>query len=430
MIEEFQKQAAALGYRNWTAIQRAVYAPLKNGENVVGIAPTGSGKTVAFTLPLLEKIDPADDLAVIVLEPSAELAMQTQKTMLAWGSLLDLNVQGVVGGANIKRQIERLKDRPNVIVGTTGRVMNLIDLGKLKLNTVQSIIIDEADNLLSEETLPEVRQLVDMAPQNVQLGFFSATQNDILKHVDRWFNQNMVTFDVSDIDDTQGQVKHGLLQVSNAKKELMLMRFLHDKAFQGLVFFGQLNTLQRVSGYLRHQHVREFAKLTSEQSQTSRQNALRDFRKGKIRLLLTTDVAARGIDIPKLPAVVNFDLPTSTKTYTHRVGRTGRMHQDGVVINMGDDHDLRKLKQLVGQNFDLQNIYFAGNQLSDTKPATPVKEPEASVAAGTSPEVQSGIKVRDPQKPAKARLQQSQPKQHHKKNKHSKRKGMRHKRTK
>ncbi len=145
------------------------------------------------------------------------------------------------------------------------------------------------------------------------------------------------------------------------------------KDFKALVFFDQMDTLQKVAGFLSHRHIKEAAQLTSEQRQTARQKALRDFRDGKIRLLLTTDVAARGMDIDKLPAVVNFDLPSDPKTYIHRVGRTGRMHQDGLVINMGDDHDLRDLKKLVKPyGYQPKNIYFDGNQLSDTRPTEPV----------------------------------------------------------
>lgn len=427
MISEFEKHAKALGYQQWTAIQKAVYEPLAAGQSVVGIAPTGSGKTVAFTIPLLERLRPEDGLSLIVVEPSAELAMQTQKTMLEWGKLVNLTVQGVVGGANISRQIDRLKEHPNVIVGTTGRLMNLIELGKLKLDSVQTIVIDEADNLLSEDTLDDIRNLVDQAPADTQLGLFSATSNDILNHANRWFNQKIESIDVTSVDDTRGVVKHGLLQVSNSKKEQMLLRFLHMKDFKALVFFDQLNTLQKVSGFLIHRHVRETAKLTSEQNQTSRQNALRDFRKGKVRLLLTTDVAARGIDIPKLPAVINFDLPRDAKTYTHRVGRTGRMHQTGLVINMGDDHDLRRLKQQVGDQFDLSNIYFNGNQLSDVKPEkATIKQPAPQVNHETPVDGSKELS-HESHKPRRAL---AAVKKHPKKNKHLKRKGIRHKRAK
>jgi superfamily II DNA/RNA helicase len=428
VIEEFKEHATKLGYKKPTAIQEAVYQPLKDGKSVLGLAPTGSGKTVAFALPLLENIQPDDGLSLLVIEPSAELAMQTQKVLLEWGKLIGLSVQGIIGGANITRQVDKLKDHPNVIVGTTGRIMNLIDLGKLKLDSLQSIVIDEADNLLSEDTLASIRSLVDLAPDSVSLGFFSATKNDLLEHINRWFIQDIQTFDVSAIDDTRGIVKHTLLEVSNRKKEQMLLRFLHMKEFKALVFFDQLDTLQKVAGFLSHRHITEAEKLTSEQRQTARQKALRDFRDGKIRLLLTTDVAARGMDIDKLPVVVNFDLPSDPKTYIHRVGRTGRMHQDGMVINMGDDHDLRDLKKLVKPyGYELKNIYFDGNQLSDTRPKTPINldEEDKKFDAKSSSHAE---KKHEGKKPSFNKPTKPKPKGK-KKHKHSKRKGMHHKRT-
>ncbi len=429
MIEEFKEHAAKLGYKKPTAIQKAVYQPLKDGKSVLGLAPTGSGKTVAFALPLLENIQPEDGLALLVIEPSAELAMQTQKVLLEWGKLIGLSVQGIIGGANINRQEDKLKEHPNVIVGTTGRIMNLIDLGKLKLDSLKAIVIDEADNLLSEDTLASIRSLVDLAPDDVSIGFFSATKNDLLEHINRWFIQDIQTYDVSDIDDTRGEVKHTLLEVSNRKKEQMLLRFLHMKDFKALVFFDQLDTLQKVAGFLMHRHIKEAATLTSEQRQTSRQKALRDFRDGKIRLLLTTDVAARGMDIEKLPVVVNFDLPSDPKTYIHRVGRTGRMHQDGMVINMGDDHDLRDIKKLVKPyGYQLKNIFFDGNQLSDTRPTTPVNLDEEEKASESKSNGAVEKKFDAKKKPAK-RPAAPKPKGK-KKHKHSKRKGMHYKRTK
>lgn len=428
MIEKFKEHATRLGYKKPTAIQEAVYQPLKAGKSVLGLAPTGSGKTVAFALPLLENIQPDDDLSLLVIEPSAELAMQTQKVLLEWGKLIGLSVQGIIGGANITRQVDKLKDHPNVIVGTTGRIMNLIDLGKLKLDSLQSIVIDEADNLLSEDTLASIRSLVDLAPDNVSLGFFSATKNDLLEHINRWFIQDIQTFDVSAIDDTRGVVKHTLLEVSNRKKEQMLLRFLHMKEFKALVFFDQLDTLQKVAGFLSHRHITEAEKLTSEQRQTARQKALRDFRDGKIRLLLTTDVAARGMDIDKLPVVVNFDLPSDPKTYIHRVGRTGRMHQDGMVINMGDDHDLRDLKKLVKPyGYELKNIYFDGNQLSDTRPKTPINLDEEDKKSDAK-SANHAEKKHEDKKPSLNKPAKPKPKGK-KKHKHSKRKGMHHKRT-
>ena len=166
---------------------------------------------------------------------------------------------------------------------------------------------------------------------------------------------------------SQGVVRHGLMMVNNSQKIAMLKRFSHIKGFKALVFFNQLPNLKYAASNLKHEHV-NIAVLGGTQRGTDRADALRLFRQGKVQYLLTTDVMARGLDIADLPAVINYDLPNSALTYTHRVGRTGRMGKEGTVVNFGNDHDLRKLKQLVGKAFDLQAMYFANNKLVDQKP--------------------------------------------------------------
>lgn len=197
----------------------------------MGLAPTGSGKTVAFTLPALANLLPGDGTQLIVLEPSQELAIQTSRVMRDWAKLLDLQVLALTGGANVKRQTERLKKRPEVIVGTPGRVLNLVTDRKLKLHLVSLLIVDEADDLLTGETLDTVRSIAQAAPADVQLGFFSATDTPILHELDQWFGQTVERIDVREQDQTQGVVRHGLLQVGMGKRDQMLKRLLHCLTF-------------------------------------------------------------------------------------------------------------------------------------------------------------------------------------------------------
>ncbi len=420
MKEVFQNHFQELGFEKQTAIQKAVYDPLRSKTSVVGLAPTGSGKTLAFTIPMLELIESSsNDLQAIIIEPSAELAMQTFRVISDWSKLIDVKVSSLIGGVNISRQIDSLKNDPQIIVGTTGRIENLVNLGKISFKALQVMIIDEADNLLSEDTLKPIRNFVDLCPQDVCLGFFSATESDIVAHLNRWFNQEIQRFDVREIDDTRGKVDHRALEVSNQKKPLMLLRFLHVKGFRALVFFNEIQSLEKTNGFLKHHHVDQVATLTSEQRQVSRQKSLNGFKKGTYSLLLTTDVAARGIDVIDLPAVINYDLPKDSKTYIHRVGRTGRMHHDGIIINMGDDHDIRDLKKLlVGSDFNIKKIYFKGNQLSDSKP---------KIERSYRTQEQKNFEKKEFAQDSKPVIQ-AKHSVHPKKGKHSKRKGMRHKR--
>ena len=436
MLKQFEAHFKDLGYTEPTAIQTAVYEPLAGDQNVLGLAPTGSGKTVAFTLPALANLLPGDGTQLIVLEPSQELAIQTSRVMRDWAKLLDLKVVALTGGANVKRQTERLKKRPEVVVGTPGRVLNLVTDRKLKLHLVSLLIVDEADDLLTGDTLDTVRSIAQNMPADVQLGFFSATDTPILHELDQWFGQTVNRIDVRQEDQTQGPVRHGLLQVGMGKRDQMLKRLLAIPNFRALVFFKQANTLRQTATRFYHEHM-SAASLTSDLRQVQREKALQDFRLGRTRLLLTTDVAARGLDIPKLPAVINYDLPSSVNEYVHRVGRTGRMGEPGQVISLGDDHDLRDLKKLLKDtDYDLVPLYFSGRTLTTERPAaivpsqsavptvTPtttkavVKADTAKHEVATTSNVTTDVATTPKQQP-----NPSKKKKH--KNRHTKNKGMR-----
>lgn len=437
MLKQFEKHFTELGYQAPTAIQTAVYDAMVGDQNVLGLAPTGSGKTVAFTLPALANLLPGDGTQLIVLEPSQELAIQTSRVMRDWGKLLDLKVVALTGGANVKRQTERLKKRPEIVVGTPGRVLNLVNDRKLKLHLVSMLIVDEADDLLTGDTLDTVREIAQSTPADVQLGFFSATDTPILHELDKWFGQTVERIDVREQDKTQGVVRHGLLQVGMNKRDQMLKRLLAMPNFRALVFFKQSSTLRKTATRFYHDHV-SAAGLTSDLRQVQREKALQDFRQGRIRLLLTTDVAARGLDIPKLPAVINYDLPDKVNEYVHRVGRTGRMGEPGQVISLGDDHDLRDLKRLLKDtDYDLVPLYFSGRELTTERPtAATVKANETAKAVrttttattakaqpGATAAPKSGAKT-SVKATAKAETPNPSKKKKHK-NRHTKNKGMR-----
>lgn len=434
MLEQYQAHFKALGYTEPTAIQTAVYGPLAGDQNVLGLAPTGSGKTVAFTLPALANLLPGDGTQLLVLEPSQELAIQTSRVMRDWAKLLGLKVAALTGGANVKRQTERLKKRPEVVVATPGRLLNLIQDRKLKTHLVSLIIIDEADDLLTGETLETVRAVAQAAPADVQLGFFSATDTPILHELEKWFGQTVERIDVREQDQTQGPVQHGLLQIGMGKRDQMLKRLLAIPNFRALVFFKQANTLKHTATKFYHDHV-SATSLTSDLRQVQREKALQDFRQGRTRLLLTTDVAARGLDIPKLPAVINYDLPSTVNEYVHRAGRTGRMGEPGQVINLGDDHDLRDLKKLLRETeYQLVPIYFQNKALTTERPAVKPQEkkPEPATATTATQPGQPTVKAQAPRtngapgQPAKATAPtatKQKSKKH--KNRHNKNKGMR-----
>lgn len=369
MISAFETHFHELGYSQPTAIQEAVYQPLKTGHSVLGLAPTGSGKTLAFLLPLLERVVPRAGVQLLVLSPSQELAMQTSRVARSWTQLIGLHVQSLTGGANLRRQVKRLRTHPEVIIGTPGRVLHMIDNGHLKLSHLRAMVIDEADDLLADDTMAVVEDIERAAPMSAQLAFFAATTSPVLKQLPFMFGRDVATFDVRDTDHSRGPVTHAMMEArTNSQKTALLKKLRMTRDFRALVFFNSTRTLNYAASRLKHEHVTA-ATLGGRERSTKREAAMRKFRKRQIRLLLTTDVAARGLDIAKLPAVVNFDLPSQTDVYVHRAGRVGRQGERGLVINFGDDHDFRDLKKVVASlKVELVPLYIDGRLLTKTKP--------------------------------------------------------------
>lgn len=397
MNKNFEEQFKKEGFTQLAPIQKAVYEPLMQGKNILGLAPTGSGKTLAYTWPLLERLLPGDGVQLLVIAPSQELAAQLTDVIRPWSKLLGMTTISVIGGANVKRQVEKLKKRPEIVIGTPGRLLNLANDKKLKLHTLTTVVIDEADELLQQdETREDCRNLVSCAPADVQLSFFSATKTPILDQLHRWFGVNVEEIDVRKEDHTQGQVMHYLIETPVRKRVDILRRLSHVDDFCALVFFKQTATLKDVADKLKHQHVK-IAELTSDARQIQRQQALNALRKREISLLLTTDVAARGLDIKELPAVVNYDLPHDTNTYIHRVGRTGRMGATGKVVNIGNEHDLRLFKQIIRQeSYDFVTGYLYNSQI-----VTEIPEDKPSDKGRSKPKnkVKKQIREKIPEQP-------------------------------
>lgn len=345
MDERFKEKIAAKGFSQLTPIQVAVAKPLQAGHSLDALAPTGTGKTLAFTWPLLPTLTVGDGEQVLILAPSQELAMQTTRVVREWAQLLDLKVLALTGGANVKHQLDRLKKHPEILIGTPGRVAELATKGKLKLNRLRTLILDEADELLKDETAQQVDQIWDTCKDaGIQVALFGATPVDLTVAAGLFDRE----FERIDARDTQMpvQIKHVFWLTANDQRNKRLRQLASQKNLQAMVFFNTTKQLKITASFLAHEHV-AMATLVRGDSSSTRERALRDFRSGKAKFLLTTDVGARGLDIEALPLVINFDLPSHSDTYTHRAGRTGRMAKAGTVMSFGNDHDLRRVRQLV-----------------------------------------------------------------------------------
>ena len=374
-------------FKAQTPIQAAVWEKLTQGDNIFGLAPTGTGKTLAFLLPILSRIDPkVKQTQVLILAPSQELAMQTTAVAREWGALVDVSVTSLIGGANGRRQADKLqKDKPQIVVGTLGRVLTMLDGGALKLNGLQTVIFDEADAMLSDERRDSLQELAAQLPTDVQLGLFSATSGVDLKYVADTFGQEVRPVSVG--TDAPAAITHEFQYVDQKAKASLLIQLARNKQ-QALVFFNTISGLVNMQATLRHAHASVMSIGSNDKRQVQRADALRLFKKGEVSLLLVTDVAARGLDIEDLPLVVNAQLPQRKKTYIHRAGRTGRMGKPGRVLNLGNDHDIRDVKRELGDDFVLVK---AANTFADAKQATPQKSTAAVKAArATAPTDQAG----------------------------------------
>ena len=406
-----------------TPIQNAVWQRLIDGDSIFGLAPTGTGKTLAFVLPMLSQVDAnLKRTQVLILAPSQELAMQTTQVAREWGALVGVSVASLIGGANGRRQAEKLKkDKPQIVVGTLGRVLTMLEGGVLKLDNIKAVIFDEADAMLTEERHTSLEALADQLPTNLQLGLFSATSGADLQYVNTVFNQKVHPISVG--TDAPANIKHEFQYVDQRAKEKILIQLARHNQ-QALVFFNTISALVSMQATLRHAHVSVMSIGSNDKRQVQRADALRLFKKGEVALLLVTDVAARGLDIDNLPLVVNAQLPERLKTYVHRTGRTGRMGKNGRVLNLGNDHDIRNLKRELGDKFTL----VKADNTFEPSTKTVANKQQANIAPSKvdSDSTQKPSITPSPSKkhsPVKVETKNDLPERKKKRAKHSKNKG-------
>ncbi|WP_035019653.1 DEAD/DEAH box helicase [Carnobacterium sp. AT7] len=362
-LPAFKNYWETLAYKEASAIQEKVYEPLKTGKDVVGISPTGTGKTVAYTLPTLEQVEAKAGLQVVILTPSQELSIQVGEVVQEWASQLGLSSQTIIGGANLKRQLDKLKDKPEIIVGTPGRIFEISETKKLKLHAVKTVILDEADQLLQQEQLSTVRKLVNKMPGQRQMGFFSATSNELMEDLPKWFNVEPQWIDATKDDQSKGEVLHAYIETPTRKRVETLRRLTHMKDFRGLVFVNNVANLTLAFEKLTYEGI-SVAVLHGEKYKTERKQALQQFRDGKIKLLLTTDVGSRGLDIKDLPFVIQYDVPQTKESYIHRSGRTARMGKTGTVLTLVNERELREFKKLISSlEIKLSQVYLYGGEI-------------------------------------------------------------------
>lgn len=332
------------GYETPTEIQSAMYQPIKDGADVLAVSPTGTGKTVAYALPTLEKIEAIPKTQWLVLAPSHELVMQITEVIRSWLPSDELTVISLIGGANVKRQIEKLKKKTQIIVASPGRALELIKQKKIKMHEIKTITLDECDQLLRQENFKSTLEIVESAVRDRQLTLVSATK---LENPEAFFLQTEKTpvmLEVTAKPEELTNVEHLYMDVESRDKATLLRRISHIKDMRGLVFVKDKPRMEILLEKLHYDKVKA-AGIHGEIRKEKRKKYLDDFKKGTLTYLIVTDVAARGLDIEDLPYVIHYDLAASEKEYTHRSGRTGRMGKTGTVITFANPREIRTLKQ-------------------------------------------------------------------------------------
>jgi len=328
-----------IGYQEPTAIQRAAIPAILRGEDVLGAAQTGSGKTAAFALPLLQSLlnkrGGARQLHGLVLVPTRELAAQVGEAIRTLVSHLPTpyKVAVVFGGVSINPQMMALRGGADIVVATPGRLLDLVDHNAIKLSSAAVLVLDEADRLLDLGFSEELNRILELLPEQRQNLFFSATFPPAVQALADSMLHNPARIEVLSEPVSQPDIRQRAIKVDVPRRTMLLKHLIQEHQWRGvMVFVATQYASEHVAEKLRRNGIHAAA-FHGELSQGARTQTLTDFRVGYLQVLVATDVAARGIDIARLPAVVNYDLPRSAVDYTHRIGRTGRAGESGTAIS-------------------------------------------------------------------------------------------------
>ncbi|GAA4449173.1 DEAD/DEAH box helicase [Rurimicrobium arvi] len=346
----------AAGYTSPTPIQSKAIPPVLNKRDVFACAQTGTGKTAAFAIPMLEllQLEPKNDnnIKALVLTPTRELALQIEENCLTYGKNLTLKIKSIFGGVSQVPQVAALQKGIDILIATPGRLLDLMQQGYVHLSDLRILVLDEADRMLDMGFVNDVKKIVAKLPVKRQTLLFSATIPEDIRKLANAFLRNPEEISVNPVSSTADTVKQSVYFVDKKEKAGLLAQLLHaNTRSRSLVFTRTRHGADRLVKQLGRAGI-QAAAIHGSKSQSARQKALEDFKNSRIFVLVATDIAARGIDIDELPRVVNYELPEVPETYVHRIGRTGRAGLSGEAISLCDTEEMKSLKgiqKLIGK---------------------------------------------------------------------------------
>jgi ATP-dependent RNA helicase RhlE len=352
-----QKAVQEAGYTEPTPIQAAAIPPILAGHDLIGIAQTGTGKTAAFTLPILTRMATLPPTGtrrtrVLVLAPTRELAVQIEENVRAYAKHLPFTVATVFGGVGENPQIKALRAGTDIIVACPGRLLDLMDRRNGDFSGLQFLVLDEADRMLDMGFIPSIRRIVRTLPQKRQTLLFSATLSREIEMLTHDFQHSPRTIQIGRRSNPAETVTQLVYEVPKHLKTALLVHLLRDPQMDMVLVFSRMkHGADRIARQLESKGIKT-ATLHSNRSQNQRLKALKDFKSGAVRVLVATDIAARGIDVDGISHVVNYDFPMHPEDYVHRIGRTGRAQAIGDAISFvtPEDHaELRSLERFIGR---------------------------------------------------------------------------------
>ena len=373
------KAVSKQGYDTPSAIQAKAIPPVLSGHDVMAAAQTGTGKTAGFTLPILHSLShtakpksKGNHARAPILTPTRELAAQVAESVETYSQYLKIKSVVVFGGVKINPQMKRLRGGCDVLIATPGRLLDLRNQNAIQLDKLEILVLDEADRMLDMGFIHDIKKIVSFTPKKRQTLMFSATFSNDIRQLAKQMVRKPIEVSVSPPNSTVDTVKQRLFAVEKADKFAVLTRLIKENDwFQVLVFSRTKHGANKLARKLTNKNINAAA-IHGDKSQGARTKALADFKKNKVRVLVATDIAARGIDIDQLPHVVNFDLPQVAEDYVHRIGRTGRAGASGEAISLVSHDEFKQLnaierliKKVIPRD-ELDN-YEPSNQLPESK---------------------------------------------------------------
>ena len=353
------KAIEELGYIQPTPIQEMAIPPILEGRDLVGSAQTGTGKTAAFALPAIHRLGNHGGCRALALAPTRELAIQIEENFRIYGKFLNLRMALLYGGVKYGKQLDQLKNEPDVIVATPGRLLDHISQRNLSLQNIEILILDEVDRMLDMGFIEDVTKIIQKTPKSRQTLLFSATIPDSVRRLSAWALENPAEAKIDIKISAADTVSHALYPVPAIQKFDLLISLLKNIKFDNLIIFFQTRRgTDKISQWLT-EHGRNVRVLHSDLKQRDRVSALEDFKNGYVKILCATDVASRGLDISNVTHVINYDVPQHSEDYIHRIGRTGRARTEGEAFTLCKPEELplvESIEKLLGNSLDRKII--------------------------------------------------------------------------